>query len=246
MERDEGDASFEGFDLRAATTALLSNSRLRLDAASRSDLSSGRTSPEMIRMLALITENFSVSVGVLSTGHSLCIDGTSTPGCPGSSISMHPSGRAVDIMAVNGEPVSKSSGQAWLLFEFVLAMAEGVGPNEIGLPWEELEPLRGVFSDARHQNHLHLGFDPGLGTTSDGRAITVPASIACLSSDGIDLATPDAILIDGRGGITSMRSGVGPQQCGSIGGAVPVGLALTPECRGGWVLGADGSHPGHR
>ncbi len=230
------------FDVRAATTALLASDRLRMDGAVRADLANGRTSPEIVRMLTLITENFSLSLGVLSTGHSLCIDSTSTPGCPGSSISMHPSGRAVDVFAVNGEAVSTSSGHAWMLVEYLLGMADGVRPNEIGLPWKELEPLPGVFSDARHQRHLHLGFDPGLGTTSDGRAVTIPASMACLPSDGDARAMPDIVVIDGRSGMSSMRIGAAnPERCGSISGAAPRAIVLNPECRGAWVLGDDGS-----
>ncbi len=235
-------APITDFDARAATTALLTSDRLRMDGAVRGDLASGRTSPEIVRMLTLLTRNFTLSLGVLSTGHSLCIDGTSTPGCPGSSISMHPSGRAVDVFAVNGEPVSTGSGHAWMLVEYLLGMADDVRPNEIGLPWKELEPLPGVFSDARHQRHLHLGFDPGLGTTSDGRAVTVPASMACLASDGDARPTPDVVVVDARSGMSSLRIGaVNPERCGSLSGAAPRAILLSPECRGAWVLGVDGS-----
>jgi hypothetical protein len=94
---------------------------------------------------------------VMRTGHAQCVGGGDRASRPACSISNHFYGRAVDLFAVDGQPVTAANGMARTLALWLFALPDG--PDEIGVPWADLAPLAGVFSDASHQDHLHVGFE---------------------------------------------------------------------------------------
>lgn len=129
---------------------LVNDPRLALAPAARTDLLSGAIDPRIVAVLAEVLTRHTLSVQVLRTGHSTYVAGTTV-------VSNHVYGRAVDIDVVDGEPVSPASEAAHTLVLELLAAPGPLRPEELGQPWPDLVG-GGVFSNAAHQNHLHLGF----------------------------------------------------------------------------------------
>lgn len=142
----------------ADTATVLGHPNLTITANARTDLESGLVDPRVVAVLSLIADEVPVGVGVIQTGHSQCVGGGSRAERPGCSVSEHWSYRAVDLYAVGGELVSRSNVAARALVELLAALPPPLRPDGLGQPWTELEVLPGVFSDASHQGHLHLGY----------------------------------------------------------------------------------------
>src|SRR5690606_28106131 len=73
--------------------------------AGRADIALGRVDPRVVDLLATLTANHRITVVALRSGHSRYVAGTTTE-------SHHYHGRAVDIAAIDGEPVSAASPKA--------------------------------------------------------------------------------------------------------------------------------------
>jgi hypothetical protein len=136
----------------ASAAGLLASPRLILTPNARYDLRRGMVDPRVVAVLAQLLQSYTLKVSVFSTGHSLYIEGTRT-------ISNHIPGRAVDIFEINGEPVSRRSGAALAVTAWLVNDDGPLRADEIGSPFEEFEPLPGAFSNAAHQDHLHIGWD---------------------------------------------------------------------------------------
>lgn len=87
----------------------------------------------------------------MRTGHSINVSGTGRP-------SNHAFGRAVDIGTVNGALVSPGNSAARRLAVAAGSLPARFRPSEIGSPFLGI-PVPGAFTDADHQDHVHLGFD---------------------------------------------------------------------------------------
>ena len=66
-------------------------------------------------------------------------------------------GRAVDIAAIDGQPVGPGHAGARKLAEALAELDPSIRPTEIGSPWALVGPA--YFTDADHQDHLHVGYD---------------------------------------------------------------------------------------
>jgi hypothetical protein len=243
----EGDGSAVGFPLSApaysadaVVAALLAEPNLTLQGTSRRDLADGRVNPQLTRLLLAVTREHRITVSVFVTGHTLCVDGTNAAPCDASSVSMHAYGRAVDILEVDGEPVSAESERAWDVLGFLVSRPDAERPNEIGVPWRALDPLPGIFSDADHDHHLHVAFEPD-GPLSDELLEGVlpdamPPDARCATPlAGTGTAPALLLAADGR---TVAVGGLGPvgDACADLGDARAVDVALTADCQAGWVL----------
>ncbi|HEV3400725.1 MAG TPA: lytic transglycosylase domain-containing protein, partial [Acidimicrobiales bacterium] len=144
-----------GLELLEAAAAdvekLLANPNLTLTANARADLANGLVDQRLVNMLASMAANHRISVSVLKTGHSEFVAGTDR-------VSNHFHGRGVDITAVDGAAVTASNDRALDLALAVLTASPELRPDEFGSPWPGLSEFPGAFSDAAHQNHLHLGW----------------------------------------------------------------------------------------
>ena len=137
----------------SAAAALLADPRLTLTPQARADLASGVVDPRLTHLLAGLLQRHTLTVIVFRSGHSRAIAGTDT-------VSNHFYGRAADVVAVDGEPVTPASQAARRVVLELMSSASLWGRPEIGQPWPELVG-NGVFADARHLDHLHVGmFDP--------------------------------------------------------------------------------------
>jgi hypothetical protein len=79
----------------------------------------------------------------------------------GGSPSNHWFGRAVDIATVDGEIVRPNSAAARKLAIELTRLDRSFRPDEVGSPWAIGAP--GFFSDADHQDHIHVAFDDAIG-----------------------------------------------------------------------------------
>ncbi len=74
----------------------------------------------------------------------------------GGSISNHAFGRGLDIASIDGEIVSPGSALARDVASELSELPAAIRPDEIGSPFAISGP--GYFTDAAHQNHVHVGF----------------------------------------------------------------------------------------
>lgn len=136
----------------ALADRVLEDPNITLDARAESDLRAGRVDPRVSAVLASIAERHAISVTVLQTGHSYLTAG----GSP----SNHSFGRAMDIGTVDGQRVEPGNRAARVLTEALDALPRDIRPTEIGSPWAM--PGSAHFTDAAHQDHLHIAFDHAL------------------------------------------------------------------------------------
>src|SRR6185295_14090091 len=126
--------------------ALLDNPNVQLDAAGVADLRAGRIDPRIVAVLEDVSRRHRITVSAMLSDH-----GVRTAG---GSISNHHYGRAVDIAAIDGRPVSPGNAAARELAESLLRLEPGIRPTELGSPWALGDPV--AFTDGDHQDHIHV------------------------------------------------------------------------------------------
>jgi hypothetical protein len=110
----------------------------------------------------------------------------------GGSISNHYYGRAVDIATVDGRPVGPGNIAARQLAVALSRLDPRLRPSEIGSPWQL--PGASYFSDAAHQNHLHIGFDDSIDPSWTAPPGTEPESTQVEATGESDAARAGAIV----------------------------------------------------
>lgn len=133
--------------------AVLAEPRLELSAPARLDVSSGRMDDRLLRVLLGLAEDWVFTVQVMHTGHIQTV-------YPTDRMSNHAVGRAVDIRAVDGQPVADPATSRQMLTEVAIRAGQ-LGATEVGAPFDLNGDRRGFFTDIVHQDHLHLGITPG-------------------------------------------------------------------------------------
>ena len=131
------------------TLALLGNPKVVLSSAGRADLGAGRIDPRVVAVLARMAEAHVIVVGPICSDHAK-FD-------PSGAISNHYWGRAADIAAVDGAPVSPTNTAAHAAALSLASLPGSIRPSEVGSPWRIDAP--GFFTDGPHQDRLHAGFD---------------------------------------------------------------------------------------
>jgi NlpC/P60 family len=135
--------------------ALLDNDHVTFDADGIADLRAGRIDARIVAALGELSREHDLVVSSMRSDHPQLT--------AGGSVSNHFHGRAVDIAMVDGRPVNASNDAARKLAVSLARLDPAFRPDEIGSPWA----LAGAayFTDADHQDHIHLGFDepPGNG-----------------------------------------------------------------------------------
>jgi hypothetical protein len=129
--------------------AVLKDSSITLDANGREDFTTGRMDPRVGALLLRLAEKHKLTLSTTTSDHAQFTAGGST--------SNHWYGRAFDIATVDGEIVRPGSGAARQLAAELARLDASIRPSEIGSPWSIPGP--GYFTDAAHQNHIHIGFD---------------------------------------------------------------------------------------
>lgn len=130
------------------TQALLGDPDVALDDADEADLRAGRIDPRVVAVLAKLAETHTVTVSGLCSNFPKFTSG--------GSISTHDLGRAGDVAAIDGVPISAANLAARGVAESLASLPASYRPDEVGSPWPIATP--GYFTDAEHQDHIHIGF----------------------------------------------------------------------------------------
>jgi hypothetical protein len=165
----DGYTSRQAFQPTAEVAGLLADAKLVLTDLARGDIESGRTDPRILQLLATLTQDHTIAVSVIQSGHSPFVEGTTR-------YSYHTFGRAVDIYMVDGEGVSPMSASARSLVGWLLSLQGPARPAEVGSPFPDLVGP-GSFSDDSHLDHVHIGYGPLQAPGGPGGSfITTPGS----------------------------------------------------------------------
>jgi hypothetical protein len=133
--------------LSGAATRVLADTRIRLPHAAHADIRAGRVHDTVLDLLSRLSDQYLVDVSVLRSGHPLHVFGTTR-------LSDHPQGRAVDVWALDGNPLVAPDNHP--LAKRAMHLAAAAGSYNIGGPLLLAGPQ--YFSDQTHQDHIHLGF----------------------------------------------------------------------------------------
>lgn len=132
--------------------AVLDHPRIDVRAIDAVDVAQSRVDTRVLSaLLALATSHRVAAVGPF-TRHDYYVNNTTRP-------SNHVFGRAVDIAAVGGSPVSTANSAARLLVGDMLSLPTDIRPDEVLSPWALEVAGAQSLSDGDHQRHVHLGFD---------------------------------------------------------------------------------------
>ena len=152
-----------GGSLSPEAAALLKNKNLEFDSDGIADLKAGKIDPRVVAALTKLSSEHKLKISCMCSDHSKFT--------AGGSISNHAMGRGLDIASVDGEIVNPGSAASRELASELSQLPEEYRPDEIGSPWPISGP--GYFTDAGHQDHLHLGFKQEI-----DKSWTPPADVA--------------------------------------------------------------------
>lgn len=136
---------------RGDVRRLLGSDRVDLPAAARADLLGGGTDPLVVATMLGLAARHRFSVSVLRSGHPVNVFGTD-------GLSNHTRGRAVDVWAIDGDPVAAMAVDDRRLLSF-LTTARELGSTEVGGPVDLDGGGSTHFADLLHRDHVHVGFD---------------------------------------------------------------------------------------
>lgn len=131
--------------------AVLVDERITLTDSARWDIEGGLLDDQVLQTMLAMAERFPYAVAVVLSGHPIEVFGTDRT-------SNHTVGRAVDVYAVDGRLVvhQRDQGSAAHLLSRDLFDA---GVTELGSPWSFDHVGGRSFTDAVHQDHLHVGYE---------------------------------------------------------------------------------------
>jgi cell wall-associated NlpC family hydrolase len=160
---------------------LLHDPRIQFDASGIADMRSGRIDPRIVTVLGELAKHHRIGVSSMISDHPVHT--------VGGSVSNHAYGRAADIATVDGRPVSAGNAAARGLAEELLRLDPSIRPTELGSPWALGDPV--AFTDADHQDHIHVAFDDPLRPGRAPPAVTPddvadPDDSGSAASDGSD------------------------------------------------------------
>jgi cell wall-associated NlpC family hydrolase len=138
----------DGWSAGCAGVGVVGQRAVVLDEVGIADVKAGRIDPRVIAVLTKLSQEHKITVSCMCSDHSKFT--------AGGSISNHYYGRGLDIAAIDGVPVSSSNFDAREIANDLQELDPSYRPNEIGTPWQISAP--GYFTDADHQDHLHVGF----------------------------------------------------------------------------------------
>ncbi|MGZ9101060.1 MAG: hypothetical protein ACXW3O_15285, partial [Brevundimonas sp.] len=169
-----------GGSLSPEAAALLKNKNLEFDSDGIADLKAGKIDPRVVAALTKLSGEHKLKISCMCSDHPKFTTG--------GSVSNHAMGRGLDIASVDGEIVNPGSGAARELASELSQLPEQYRPDEIGSPWPISGP--GYFTDAGHQDHLHLGFKQEIDTswTPPADVAAKGAATAAAGGDGVSAA----------------------------------------------------------
>jgi cell wall-associated NlpC family hydrolase len=161
---------------------LLNDPHVQLSANAQHDLAAGVVDVRLEATLLDLSAHHDIGISVIKSGHDEFVHGTTN-------ISNHYYGRALDISTVDGRPVDATNEAAREVAVALGQLDPSIRPTEIGSPW----PIDGpeYFSDADHENHIHVGFDtPAPAHFEPSEAAAAPAAAAPAAAAHAEQAGP--------------------------------------------------------
>jgi hypothetical protein len=135
--------------------AILDDPNITLRDGVRTDVAAGAVDPVVLDVIEFAASRYEIELSAIATGHPYggdpTLDALGYVGYPNS----HYFQRAVDISHVDGAAVSSGNASAQDLAQ---AIYDEFQPQELGSPWLFGD---GSFSDALHQDHIHVGWAYG-------------------------------------------------------------------------------------
>lgn len=138
--------------LPAAAQRVLDNPNIELPDSARWDIHRGNVDTGLLEALARAAAKRQLSLTVIRSGHPHTVWATSRP-------SAHAAGAAADIFAVAGRPVIAQRQPASEAYAVATELVAG-GAYQLGSPWVIGTGGRQSFTDAVHQDHIHLQQSP--------------------------------------------------------------------------------------
>jgi hypothetical protein len=138
--------------LSAEAKAVLDSPRITLSDSARWDIRAGDVDNALLGALSRLSKRHRFSVGILRSGHPTRVWDTVR-------VSAHSRGLAADIYAVDGQLVLRQrdvGSPAHSLASSLVAR----GAEQVGSPWQLAAGSRGSFTDAVHQDHVHVQWSP--------------------------------------------------------------------------------------
>lgn len=152
LASDGGPVTPRPADLPPEAVRVLDHPRIDLPDSARWDIHRGQVDRGLLTTLADAGDRHDIGIAVLVTGHPLEVFGTDRT-------SRHTRGRAFDIYRVDGELVASGRHDGSATKELSRWLYDA-GIPELGTPWAFTGRRGGKsFTDAVHQDHLHIGVD---------------------------------------------------------------------------------------
>jgi len=139
-------------NLSPAAGRVLEHPRLTLTDSARWDIHRGDVDDRLLQALADAADQRRISVSVLRSGHPRNVWATSRS-------SAHATGYAADIYAVDGALVLRQRYPGSPAYRLATGLVAGQA-DQVGSPWPLPPGGRRAFSDAVHQDHIHLQQSP--------------------------------------------------------------------------------------
>jgi hypothetical protein len=145
-----GDNYLYDSDVEKAKNDILTNGRVSFDPSALEDIKSNVVDSKVILLIDSISKQHTIYISSIKGNHTKYVAGTNR-------ISLHYLGKAFDIAAVDGVPVTNQryiGSPAYKVASSLVNSANQLGIAEVGSPWN----FGGIsFSDEDHQNHIHVG-----------------------------------------------------------------------------------------
>ena len=135
-----------------AAKRVLKHRRIVLPDSARWDILRGGVDDALLGTLARAADRFRLDVAVIDSGHPPNVWATTRP-------STHSVGKAVDIYAVDGRPVTAQRQKGSAAFRLASTLVAG-GASQVGSPWILGPGGSRSFTDEVHQDHIHLQQTP--------------------------------------------------------------------------------------
>lgn len=143
-------------DLSPTARRVLDDPRIRLPDSARWDIQRGAISPRLLQVMSDLADRTPYAVVTLSSGHPFHVFGTQRQ-------SKHTLGRAMDVYLLEDDHLVDLRSEDSVAHELVRWLYTHPEVSSIGSPWALDERGGRSFSDAVHQDHIHIAVHPESG-----------------------------------------------------------------------------------